>query len=80
MRLVRFLVTKPLLPRLMRLSTPDQGADQIVWVSEGTPGTDWQSGAYYYKRGPSRHETRKPSTLTSLVHCGNARKNYSRDD
>ncbi|TCB98386.1 SDR family NAD(P)-dependent oxidoreductase [Micromonospora zingiberis] len=50
MRIVRFLATKPLLPRLMRLSTPDQGADQIVWLTEGTPGTDWQSGAYYYKR------------------------------
>ncbi|MET7392819.1 SDR family NAD(P)-dependent oxidoreductase [Dactylosporangium sp. NPDC005572] len=50
MRLVRFLATKPLLPRLMRLSTPDQGADQIVWLTEGTPGTDWEPGSYYYKR------------------------------
>jgi NAD(P)-dependent dehydrogenase (short-subunit alcohol dehydrogenase family) len=50
MRTVRFLATKPLLPRLMGLSTPDQGADQIVWLAEGRPGTDWQSGAYYYKR------------------------------
>jgi len=50
MRLVRFLATKPLLPRLMRLSTPDQGADQIVWLAEGTPGTHWRSGAYYYQR------------------------------
>jgi NAD(P)-dependent dehydrogenase (short-subunit alcohol dehydrogenase family) len=50
MRLVRFLATKPLLPHLMRLSTADQGADQIVWLAEGTPGTDWQSGAYYYRR------------------------------
>lgn len=50
MRLIRFLSTKPLLPRLMMLTTPDQGADQIVWLAEGTPGTDWQSGAYYYKR------------------------------
>ncbi|MBX7266262.1 hypothetical protein KIF24_09675 [Micromonospora sp. Llam7] len=38
------------MPRLMRLSTPDQGADQIVWLTEGTPGTDWQPGSYYYKR------------------------------
>ncbi|HYQ62446.1 SDR family NAD(P)-dependent oxidoreductase [Actinophytocola sp.] len=50
MRLVRFLATKPLLPHLMRLSTAAQGADQIVWLAEGTPGTDWQSGAYYYRR------------------------------
>jgi hypothetical protein len=30
MRLVRFLATETLLPRLMMLSTPDQGAGQIV--------------------------------------------------
>lgn len=53
MRLVRFLAAKPLLPRLMGLSTPDQGADQIAWLAEGTPGTDWQSGTYYYKRKAS---------------------------
>ncbi|MEU6646925.1 SDR family NAD(P)-dependent oxidoreductase [Saccharomonospora sp. NPDC046836] len=53
MRLVRFLATKPLIPRLLRLSTPDQGADQIVWLAEGAPGTDWQSGAYHYKRRAS---------------------------
>ncbi|MCT2585096.1 SDR family NAD(P)-dependent oxidoreductase [Actinophytocola gossypii] len=53
MRLVRFLGANPLIRRAM-LSTPDQGADQIVWLAEGTPGTDWRSGAYYYKRRASR--------------------------
>ncbi|MFC4562396.1 SDR family NAD(P)-dependent oxidoreductase [Nocardiopsis mangrovi] len=52
MRFVRFFGTKPLI-RPILLSTPDQGADQIVWLAEGTPGTDWRSGAYYYKRRDS---------------------------
>lgn len=49
MRLVRFVGTKPVIGRVL-LNTPEQGADQIVWLAEGTPGTDWRSGAYYYKR------------------------------
>lgn len=52
MRLVRFLGTKPVIGSAL-LTTPEQGADQIVWLAEGTPGTDWQSGAYYYKRRAS---------------------------
>ncbi|BCL28945.1 SDR family NAD(P)-dependent oxidoreductase [Streptomyces aurantiacus] len=50
MRTVRFFGTKPVLGKLL-LSTPEQGADQIVWLAEGSPeGGDWRSGAYYYKR------------------------------
>lgn len=49
MRTVRFLGTKPVIRNIL-LSTPEQGADQIVWLAEGTPGRDWRSGAYYYKR------------------------------
>ncbi|MDQ0733018.1 SDR family NAD(P)-dependent oxidoreductase [Arthrobacter sp. B1I2] len=30
--------------------TPDQGADTMLWLINGTPGTDWISGAYYAKR------------------------------
>lgn len=52
MRLIRFLTANPALRRLM-LSTPEQGADQIVWLAGGTPGTDWQPGSYYYKRRAS---------------------------
>ncbi|WP_435110342.1 SDR family NAD(P)-dependent oxidoreductase [Nocardiopsis synnemataformans] len=52
MRLMRFLGTRTPLGHVM-LSTPDQGADQIVWLAEGVPGTDWRSGAYYYKRRAS---------------------------
>ncbi|WP_329556519.1 SDR family NAD(P)-dependent oxidoreductase [Streptomyces sp. NBC_00696] len=49
MRTVRFLGTKPVIRNLL-LSTPEQGADQIVWLAEGVPGSDWRPGAYYYKR------------------------------
>jgi NAD(P)-dependent dehydrogenase (short-subunit alcohol dehydrogenase family) len=33
---------------LMR--TPEQGSDQLVWLAQGEPGTDWVSGGYYEKR------------------------------
>ena len=36
------------------LTSPDQGADQLVWLAEGTPGTDWASGAYYEKHRPAK--------------------------
>lgn len=39
---------KTLLNRFML--TPDQGADTLLWLVNGTAGKDWISGAYYYKR------------------------------
>ncbi|BCW53734.1 MULTISPECIES: SDR family NAD(P)-dependent oxidoreductase [unclassified Arthrobacter] len=39
---------KTLLNRFML--SPDQGADTMLWLINGTPGTDWISGAYYAKR------------------------------
>ncbi|HEY8699543.1 MAG TPA: SDR family NAD(P)-dependent oxidoreductase [Arthrobacter sp.] len=30
--------------------SPDQGADTLLWLINGTPGTDWISGAYYCRR------------------------------
>ncbi|MET4144352.1 SDR family NAD(P)-dependent oxidoreductase [Arthrobacter sp. UYCo732] len=39
---------KTLLNRFML--TPDQGADTLRWLINGTAGTDWISGAYYAKR------------------------------
>lgn len=50
-RFARFLANAPVTRRLFL--TPEQGADQIVWLAEGQPGTDWESGAYYYKRKAS---------------------------
>src|SRR5690606_38415324 len=34
--------------------TPEKGADQLVWLADGTPGVDWVSGTYYEKRKPAR--------------------------
>jgi len=39
---------KTLLNRFML--SPEQGADTMLWLINGTPGTDWISGAYYAKR------------------------------
>ena len=36
------------------MATPQQGASQMVWLAETTPGTDWQSGTYYEKHKPAR--------------------------
>ena len=30
-------------------TTPDQGADQLVWLASSTPGVDWTPGEYYSK-------------------------------
>jgi NAD(P)-dependent dehydrogenase (short-subunit alcohol dehydrogenase family) len=47
-RLVRLIGSHPAGRRLL-LSTPEQGADQLVWLAEERPGTAWQSGAYYFR-------------------------------
>ncbi|MFJ1746695.1 SDR family NAD(P)-dependent oxidoreductase [Streptomyces sp. NPDC088116] len=36
------------------LITPEKGAEQLVWLAEGRPGTDWVSGTYYEKRKPAK--------------------------
>lgn len=36
------------------MSSPDQGADQLVWLATAAPGSEWQSGLYYEKRKPAR--------------------------
>ncbi len=38
------------LKRLMGLISPEQGADTLVFLAEGTPGRDWESGRYYARR------------------------------
>lgn len=42
------LVAFPPVRRLM--VTPEQGADTLVWLAQGTPPRDWASGKYYDKR------------------------------
>ena len=58
MRGVRFLGYTPVIGQIL-LSTPEQGADQLIWLAEGTPGTAWQSGAYYYRRKVSVPRSRQ---------------------
>ena len=41
------------------MSTPEQGADQLVWLAETSPGTDWQSGVYYEKHKPARRNSKQ---------------------
>jgi NAD(P)-dependent dehydrogenase (short-subunit alcohol dehydrogenase family) len=48
---MRFVYNSALARRF--LTTPDQGAKQLVWLAAGTPGTDWHSGDYYEKSKPS---------------------------
>lgn len=52
-RLMKFLATNRA-ARTALLTTPDKGADQLVWLAEGRPGTDWRSGEYYAKRKPGK--------------------------
>jgi NAD(P)-dependent dehydrogenase (short-subunit alcohol dehydrogenase family) len=37
-------------PAVLLTSTPDEGADQLVWLASSTPGVEWTSGEYYSKR------------------------------
>jgi NAD(P)-dependent dehydrogenase (short-subunit alcohol dehydrogenase family) len=34
--------------------SPEKAAERLVWLAEGTPGTDWQPGEYYEKNKPAR--------------------------
>jgi len=52
-RLMRTIVSNPLTRALM-LTTPEKGADQLVWLAEGTPGDTWASGEFYSKRTAGR--------------------------
>jgi NAD(P)-dependent dehydrogenase (short-subunit alcohol dehydrogenase family) len=48
---MRFVYGNPL-ARLLILSA-DRGARPLVWLAEGTPSADWQSGVYYEKKKPA---------------------------
>ncbi len=41
----RFMYHNPLAKRL--LTTTDEGGKRLVFLADGTPGTDWLPGAYY---------------------------------
>jgi NAD(P)-dependent dehydrogenase (short-subunit alcohol dehydrogenase family) len=43
----------PLLGQLM-LSSPEKGADTLVYLAQGTPGTDFPTGEYFARRKVTR--------------------------
>ena len=47
--LMRFFSSNPA-SRALLGTPPEQGADQLVWLADGTPGRDWESGEFYVKR------------------------------
>jgi NAD(P)-dependent dehydrogenase (short-subunit alcohol dehydrogenase family) len=51
---VRLVVNSPL---RLAMRSPERGADTLVWLSNSTPGKDWQSGGYFADRKPA---TAKP--------------------
>ncbi|WP_218589447.1 SDR family NAD(P)-dependent oxidoreductase [Pseudonocardia oceani] len=51
-RLMRFITTNRITRSMM--TTPEKGADQLVWLAESRPGGDFESGVYYEKRKPAK--------------------------
>jgi NAD(P)-dependent dehydrogenase (short-subunit alcohol dehydrogenase family) len=49
--LIRFL-TRSRVFRAVAGAPPHAGADQLVWLADGAPGRDWDSGEFYVKRAP----------------------------
>jgi NAD(P)-dependent dehydrogenase (short-subunit alcohol dehydrogenase family) len=47
--MMRLAYRNPIGRTLGGLVTPEKGAEPLVWLAEGTPGTDWASGEYYEK-------------------------------
>jgi NAD(P)-dependent dehydrogenase (short-subunit alcohol dehydrogenase family) len=52
-RLMKFITTNRV-ARAALLTTPEKGADTLLWLAAGRPGTDWESGEYYAKRKPGK--------------------------
>jgi NAD(P)-dependent dehydrogenase (short-subunit alcohol dehydrogenase family) len=50
--LMRFVYRTPL--KHLALISPEKGSDNLVWLATSTPGTDWESGAYYEKRAVTK--------------------------
>jgi NAD(P)-dependent dehydrogenase (short-subunit alcohol dehydrogenase family) len=48
----RFVYHSPL--KHLALISPDKGAGRLVWMVNGTPGTNWVSGEYYEKNKRAR--------------------------
>lgn len=53
--LMRYIYHSPL-KRLFTISA-DRGAEPLVWLAAGTPGSTWRSGGYYEKNKPATTNT-----------------------
>jgi NAD(P)-dependent dehydrogenase (short-subunit alcohol dehydrogenase family) len=49
---MRFVYANPV--GRLGLQSVDKGARQLVWLANGTPSVDWQSGTYYEKNKPAK--------------------------
>ena len=47
----RFIYRTPI--KRLALISPEQGAETLTWLAEGTPGQTWESGRYYEKNKPA---------------------------
>ncbi|MBH1980530.1 SDR family NAD(P)-dependent oxidoreductase [Candidatus Saccharibacteria bacterium] len=47
--ILRFIYQTPL-KRVIGLTSPEVGAETLVWLASTTPNIDWQPGQYYYKK------------------------------
>ncbi|MBO1752828.1 SDR family NAD(P)-dependent oxidoreductase [Actinotalea sp. BY-33] len=50
--IMRWVYRTPL--RHLVLTSPEAGADTLLWLARGIPGHDWAPGEYYEKRRPTR--------------------------
>lgn len=48
---LRFIYKTPL--KKLLLTSPAKGADTLIWLATGVPGTDWTPGQYYVSRKES---------------------------
>lgn len=50
--IMRYIYHTPL--KKIATVSPEKGADQLIWLAEGTPGLDWEPGQFYTKRKPAK--------------------------
>ena len=64
---LNFLYHTPVI-RSVFTTPPEKGARQLVRLATGTPGTDWEPGAYYERNKPARsaRQTRDPELMRRL--------------
>jgi NAD(P)-dependent dehydrogenase (short-subunit alcohol dehydrogenase family) len=54
--LIGFIARTPILHPLLSIVSPEQGAEQLLWLAETMPSIEWASGMYYEKHRPATRE------------------------